>query len=168
MAFTSTLTQPLPEHLDHVVSYSQKCPSQDWINVGNGWRKQSLRNFTSMISSMNCKIKWQLTQHDTFRARCCWNYTYVGLVESICKDFLSHWRISTYIKQTLQHTTTHMRLLATWSNTSKRWMSNYYLSKNHGDALHCQVEYHVRDKKIYFILKTSPKWVDILSIFFHE
>jgi hypothetical protein len=31
-----------------------------------------------------------------------------------------------------------------------------------GDALHCQVEYPVRDKKIYFILKTSPKWVDTL------
>lgn len=126
----STLTQPLLEHLDHVVSDSHKCPSQDSINVGNGWRKQSLRNFTSMILYMNCKIKWQSTQHDTFRARCCWNYTNVGLVESICKDIPSCWRISTYIKQTLQHTTINMRLLATWSNTSKRWMSNYYLSKN--------------------------------------
>ena len=37
-----------------------------------------------------------------------------------------------------------------------------------GGALHCQVEHHVQTNKIYFVLKTSPKWVKLLLIVFHE
>ena len=37
-----------------------------------------------------------------------------------------------------------------------------------GGALHCQVEHHVQDKKHYFLKVASLKWVEILSIYFHE
>ena len=46
--------------------------------------------------------------------------------------------------------------------------NDYHWRSNTGRSLHYQVEHHVRTTKIYFLQKASPKWVKILSFFFHE
>ena len=35
-----------------------------------------------------------------------------------------------------------------------------------GGSLYCQVIHHVRQKKIYFLHKASPKWVKLYECFF--